>query len=506
MRSWTDPWVHSATDLRHLLRFRFQSVRRPRAAALAVALILGVTLALAVAPAFARGIPDDRLRQIEDLLPAALAGFLLLGIGASMGGGGGRELLPRDQAAIHPIGELTEHLGALVLAPLNLAWLLQAWTLFAATALVVGPDRLFGAQAVILLWLLVATAIAQVVGWSVEGIRRTHHGVIIVRASTVALIGALLAGQAIGRLDDLAHTLPTAVLAQSLGGRSWPAVLVLLTTLLVVSVAVGGVPARWALRLPPREELRVESGVHEARPTPVARILGDDLALLRRLDRSTVWRSVGMRRGLIVLGAGPALVVLGGGLPWETILILPGLGASGAALLYGVNAWCLDGRGMLWRESLPVAPAAIFDARALVTAECLLAVSAVPVLLGSVRNGLPSQQVAIALTACWLVVVVQVLAISMSWSVRRPYAVDLRSPRATPAPHAAMFGYAMKLSLVTTLTGMLFVGTAGVDVWWLPPAFAVPFLLWSAVRLFRARRRWLSAPARAEIALTVAAG
>lgn len=507
MRSWTDSWLAAAADLGHLMRFRHQSVRRPRVAALALVSIVAVTVFLAVAPAWwAGGMPPDRLRQIEDLLPAGLAGFLLLGIGSSMGGGGGRELLPRDQAAIHPIGSITEHLGALALAPLNLAWLLQAWTLFAATALVVGRQGLLGAQVVVLCWLLLATALAQIVGWSVEGVRRTRHGVVIVRATIITMGLLLLAGQVAGQLDDLAVALPTAALAESLGHHSWPLVAVLLALLLVVAVAAGGTPARWALRLPPREELRVESGVHEARPTPVARFLGEELALLRRLDRGSVWRSVGMRRGLIVLALGPAVVAVGGGLPWDTVVILPGLGASGAALLYGVNAWCLDGRGMLWRESLPVSPARIFDARALVTAECLAVVSAVPVLVGSIRNGLPTQQVAIALTVCWLVAVVQVLAISMSWSVRRPYAVDLRSPRATPAPHAAMFGYALKLSLVTTLTGILFVGAAGVDVWWLPLALGTPFLLWSSVRLLRARRRWLLAPARAEIALTVAAG
>ena len=506
MRSWTDPWASAAADLGHLLRFRSQTVRRPRVAALALTVVLAVTLVLAVAPAWTTGIPADRLRQVEDLLPAALAGFLLLGIGSSMGGGGGRELLPREQAAIHPIGPVTEHLGALVLAPLNLAWLLQAWALLATSALVVGPHALLGAQLVVLLWLLVATALAQGVGWSVEGIRRTRHGVVVVRAVAITLALSLLAGQAAGALDGLARALPTAALADSLGGSRWPLVALLLAVLLVAAVALGAVPARWALRKPPREELRVESGIHEARPAPVARLLGEDLALLRRLDRGSVWRSVGMRRGLMVLGLGPALVALGAGLPWDTLLILPGLGASGAALLFGVNAWCLDGRGMLWRESLPVAPGRIFDARALVTAECLVAVSAIPVLAGSVRNGLPTPQVAIAAVACWLVVVVQVLAISMSWSVRRPYAVDLRSPRATPAPHAAMFGYALRLSLITTLTGMVFVGAAGVTVWWLPLALVVPFLLWSGVRLFRARRRWLSAPARAEIALTVAAG
>ncbi|PUA81330.1 hypothetical protein [Nocardioides currus] len=506
MRSSTETWRGAATDLRHLMGFRSRSVRRPRVAAVSLVMVVAMTVLMAVAPAWLSGIPADRLDLVEAALPAALAGFLLLGIGASMGGGGGRELLPREQAVIHPIGPLTEHLGALVLAPLNLAWLLQAWALLATTALTVGPHGLLGAQVVVLLWVVLATAAAQVVGWSVEGVRRTRHGVVVIRSVTGAAALALLAGQVAGRLDDLSAALPTARLADSLGGPRWPLVAALLLVLVVGAVAAGGVPARWALGLPPREELRVESGVHEARPAPTPRLLGADLALMRQLDRGSVWRSVGMRRGLIVLAAGPALVALGAGLSWDTVLILPGLGASGAALLYGVNAWCLDGRGTLWRESLPVAPSATFDARTLVTAECLVLVSGVPVLAGAIRNGLPERQVAIALVACWVVVVVQVLAIAMSWSVRRPYAVDLRSPRATPAPHAAMFGYALRLSLVTTVTGMLFVGASSVPIWWLPPAFAALFLLRSGLRLRRARRRWLDAPARAEIALTVSAG
>ena len=50
------------------------------------------------------------------------------------------------------------------------------------------------------------------------------------------------------------------------------------------------------------------------------RFLGEDLALLRRLDRGSVWRSVGMRRGLMVLGLGPALVA--------TVTVSPRLAAS----------------------------------------------------------------------------------------------------------------------------------------------------------------------------------
>ena len=37
MRSWTERWVSAAADLAHLLRYRSQTVRRPRAAALALA-------------------------------------------------------------------------------------------------------------------------------------------------------------------------------------------------------------------------------------------------------------------------------------------------------------------------------------------------------------------------------------------------------------------------------------------------------------------------------------
>ena len=97
------------------------------------------------------------------------------------------------------------------------------------------------------------------------------------------------------------------------------------------------------------------------------------------------------------------------------------------------------------------------------------------------------------------------LAIVMTWSIRSPYSVDLSSPRATPAPHAAMAGYAGKLSLVTTLTGMLFTGVAAVPWAWAPPVLALPFLAWSGWRLVRARRRWLAPAERARVVLTVAA-
>ena len=131
-----------------------------------------------------------------------------------------------------------------------------------------------------------------------------------------------------------------------------------------------------------------------------------------------------------------------------------------------MNAWCLDGRGMIWRETLPVTPEAVFDARTQVIAECLAGVSAVTIALALLRNGLPPLQTGVAVATCWVVVIVQVLAIAMTWSMRSPYGVDLSSPRATPAPHGAMAGYAGRLSLSTTVTGMLFTGLAAVPWVW----------------------------------------
>ena len=48
----------------------------------------------------------------------------------------------------------------------------------------------------------------------------------------------------------------------------------------------------------------------------------------------------------------------------------------------------------------------------------------------------------------------------LRWSARRPFAVDLRSARATPAPPVVMVGYSTRLAVSTTLTGLVFSGLA----------------------------------------------
>lgn len=500
-RSWTDP----VADLGHLLRFRAATVRRPRTAAAAALLLVALTLAAALGPALldGAGSATGRAGWVRAALPGLLAGTLTLTLGAAVAAGGGRELLDRDQLAIHPVGAATEHLGALVLAPLSLAWLLQTWLLLGATALALGPGAALPGQALVLVWVCLATALGQLLAWSVELLRRLPHGVVATRA----LAGAVAAGGVLlhltGRLDDLVARSPLALVAAEglAGGPSprWVATGVLLAGLGVLAVAAGVVPARAALRRTPRAELRVEGGAHPARRSPRS-----DVAMLVRVDRASIWRTVAMRRGLTVLAIGPAVVAVVGRFDWAQATVLPGLVASGGALLFGVNAWCLDGRGVLWRESLPVDPAAVFWARSRVLGEWLAAAAAATLLLTALRAGLPDAAEATALASMWVVVVVQVVAVAMSWSGRRPFAVDLRSARATPAPPSVMVGYSARLALSTTLTSLVFSAAAGSGVWWLGPVLAVPFVSWSVARWRRARRRWVAPPERARVTMTVA--
>jgi hypothetical protein len=212
-----------------------------------------------------------------------------------------------------------------------------------------------------------------------------------------------------------------------------------------------------------------------------------------------------MRRGLAVLAVGPGVVALAGDLTWSQMTILPGLVASGGALLFGVNAWCLDNRGSLWRESLPVSPAAVFAARAWVLTEFLLVASLTTMVLAGLRAGPPSPAELAALLCTWVVVVLQVVSSAMRWSSRRPFAVDLRSARATPAPPVVMVGYSTKLAVTTTLTSLIFSGLALVEVWQLSLIVAVPFLTWSLVRMLHARDSWTDPVRRARVVTTVAA-
>jgi hypothetical protein len=497
--------TRAVVDVVHLMRFRARRARNRTTHRWAMAAMLGVTLLVATVPAFTSGAGDSsRSLSVLTLLPVAFAGFLAVAVVSAVVSGGGRELLPRDQATPYPISPTTDHLGALLLAPVNTAWLLQAWLLLGSAAYGMGASwELATAQVVVLLWLGVATSIAQVVAWTMEAVRRRRHGIVVIRTLSVALFATAVWLHVQGQLIPVLDRVPTVwLVVGGVDGFTWRwALTVLVEVLLVVAATLlGVVPANLAARRSARDELRVESEIRAARPNPRA-----DLLALVRTDRSSVWRTVPMRRGLFVLAIGPGLVAVAGNLPWHAMTILPGLVASGGALLFGVNAWCLDGRGGLWRESLPVSPQTVFTARAIVLFEFLLIASLITIGLASLRAGVPSAPELAALLATLVVVTVQVAAAGLRWSARRPFAVDLRSARATPAPPVVMVAYSTRLAVSTTLTSLVFSGLARTPSWEISVVMAVPFLAWSTARLLRTAREWTDPVQRARVVVSVAA-
>ena len=141
----------------------------------------------------------------------------------------------------------------------------------------------------------------------------------------------------------------------------------------------------------------------------------------------------------------------------------------------------------------------MFTARAIVLAEFLLIASVITIVLASLRAGIPSAPELAALVATLVVVTVQVAAAGLRWSARRPFAVDLRSARATPAPPVVMVAYSTRLAVSTTLTSLVFSGLARTPSWEISVLMAVPFLAWSTARLLRTAQEWTDPVQRARV-------
>lgn len=507
--SWTE-LRSSRQDLGALLAFRSSGLtsRARNHLRVSAVVLLCLTVAAVVGPAYLGGpAPRQRSGQLLALLPSLCLGFFVLAVFTAVASAGGREIVPREQAVAFPVSTTSDHLGALLLAPLNIAWIAQTWTLLGATSYALGPAVVWAYELPILLWVLAATTLAQVVGWLAEGVRRGRHGIAIFRLVTLVLGGIAVAVLVSGHLAALLDHSPTTQLllmvldAQAGRWSSWAAGVGVLALVGLAAAFLGAAPARWALRRPMREELRLEAGRHK-----VQTIAGSDFAMLLRIDRASVWRSVPLRRGLMVLALMPGAVALAGNLEWRLLTVLPGLVASGGALLFGVNTWCLDGRGALWRDSLPVAPRVAFLSRGVVLFEVLLASAAATLVLAALRAGLPSRAEFTAVACSTLVVSVQVVAAGMRWSISRPFSADLRSARATPAPPVVMAGYSARLALVTTVTGLVFSGLAQLGDVRYVVATAVVLLLWSLWRLTRAARRWDDPVLRSRVVSVVSGG
>jgi hypothetical protein len=224
-------------------------------------------------------------------------------------------------------------------------------------------------------------------------------------------------------------------------------------------------------------------------------------------DRASVWRSASLRRGLLVLAVLPGLVAAAAGLDWPSLVLLPGLVAAGAGLLFGVNAFCLDGPGSVWLASLPRHARTAFWCKAQVVAEvCVLAMT-LTLAAGSLRTGrLPTSGEAAAVAACSVVVLLRVVATCMTLSVTRPHRADLRGPRDTPAPPGVMAAYSARLAVSTTLLAVLFSGLAEFAPWHWSVLVAVPIALLSLRRLVSAGELWRQPTVRSRVVSAVTSG
>jgi len=498
--------IGAVADTAAVVRFRTSTLRgrQRRIARIGLGVVVLVVGGAAVLPAW---LPDgDPSRNdLAVLIPSFCLGVVVLATVAAATSGGGRQLLPHDEGIAYPLGPAVDHLGALVLAPLNIAWLLQATTLLGVVAYAFGPTpALVPIQAITLLWLLTATTIAQALSWAIEWVRRGPGGRWVVRALTLAG-GGLLAwlawsgrlGHALDRSRLTKWLLVAQLDANQHRWQHWAIAVAALIALTTIALAAGVLMAgRVAARMP-RDQIRLESAYHRAR-----RMQRSDLGAMLRMDHASVWRSVPLRRGVLTLGVLPGAVALAGDMTWPSVALLPGLVCSGAALLFGINAWCLDGRGALWRESLPVAATSVFGARALVLLELLVVALLPALLLASLRAGRPTRGEAAAIGCATVVAVVHVLASCLHWSVRSPYAADLGDARATPAPPLTMLVHSARLAGSTTLLGLVFHATAHAPAGW-SLLVALPLVLLSCWRIARVHTAWLDPVVRSRVLSTV---
>ena len=475
----------------------------------------GLALAVVVVPALvvlgvlgARSFPSDLRFDAAVLTPTAFLGFAALALVAPLTSGGGNELFPADELVAFPVRPGTLFAASLAVAPLNLVWLTQLIVLFTLSAFVLPDDALvWPAMLLTSSYVVFVSVVGQAVSWIVVGMRQTHRG----RRVTWTLAGLGLTaavllvrtGQASAVLDrSPTLAVVTSMMQSSVGIFTPAATAVTVMTVLTVLGYLAGVRAvAWALRRPG------DVGTRESRPVRRRAIRRSVLGELTAVDRASVWRSVTLRRGALVLGVLPGLVAAGAGVGWDSLAILPGLVAAGAGLLFGVNAFCLDASGALWLASLPHPARLAVKAKGLVLLEVTSAAVLLALLAGMLRApGAPTLPQAVGVVLAAVVAVALVVATCLRLSVTHPHRADLRGPRDTPAPPATMALYSARLAGLTTASGVLIAGAASGPSWWPPVVVALPMLAYAALSLRRTLRRYDRPAVRARVTATVAAG
>lgn len=501
------PVVTSRSQLAALMRLRWRMVRTPGVRLL---LVLSGLLVVYLAVGAARSGPyldPAALVSAVELAPAAFLGFAVLAVIAPLTAGGGNELVPPDQVVAFPVRPSTQFLGGLALAPLNLVWVLQLITLTAETAYVSRGGSSPRAALTAAGYVACVTVLGQTLAWWVAGLRQSRTGRRLVVAMGVLLLVAAALAVRLGLGPLVLHHTPTRTLVRALQARPdelgrWYATTAALLALGAAAYWLGTRTCAWALRRP------TDSGIDEDRgPVRRRRAHPGALRALVAVNRASAWRAPALRRGALVLAVMPGVAAAGAGIPWQSLTILPGLVAAGAGLLFGINAFSLDGSGAVWLASLPHHPRLVALAKTVVLAETVAAAVGLAAVAGGFRSpGTPTATELLAIAFSCLCCTAVVVAMGMSRSVRRPHLALLRGPRDGIAPPGAMVLASLQLSAPAAAVGLAFDGTSQSGLVWSAPLLAVPVLGLAALSLRRSLARYDQVVPRAHIVAVVSAG
>lgn len=450
-------------------------------------------------------LPHNLVPQALALMAAAVAFYPLVTAALAVASGGGVELVPGAHLVAYPVRPSTAFLASILLLPVNITWLAQTMALVGISAYSgSGLGATVPAMAVVAAYAFAGTTGGQLLGWLAWGAwsrrRMSPRPLLLLAIATAALLVPL---QRWWTLDESGF--PGRVVLTSVEGR--PAERWLLGTGLALfglaALLLGGPATGWALRAGEPADRRRAQRPYARRRAPLA-----PLRALLRTDRASVWRSSPLRRGLLLIGLVPAVATALAGLTWADLAVLPALVVSGAALLFGVNAFSLDGPGSLWLASLPVPPRTLLTSKIRVTVEVCAAAVLVALASGAIftdRAPAPREALVVGLTA--VASLAQVVSSAADWSVRRPYRADLRGPRDTPAPPGSMARYSMSLAVRTTSVAVALsvADRLGAGVSALVALAALPVGA-AALRLAVTYRRWSEEPRRCAVLVTVATG
>ncbi len=495
----------AAAQLRALLGLRWQLVRgaAARIGLLATGLLVGWLVHLVVTSGGALDAPT--LETAIELAPSAYLGFGVLAIVAPLTSGGGNEIVPPDQLVAYPVRPPTQFLGGLVLAPLNLVWVIQLLVLAALTAYLTLDTSLARGAATTAAYVACLTVLGQALSWLVVGLRQTRVGRRAVAAAAVLLALTAIATIQTGQVGTALAASPTRSVVRAVTAEDatrWVVTTSVLLGLALLGVLLGSRLCGWALSRPGDA-----GSARHLRPVRRRAPRRSALRELVAIDRASVWRAPALRRGGLVLAVLPGLIAAGAAVPWASLIVLPGLVAAGAGLLFGINAFCLDGSGALWLASLPSEPLLVARAKALVLAETVLAAVVVAAVAGSLRSpGNPTAAEVAAIASAALACTAVVVAQCMRASVRRPHHAELRGPRDAVAPPGALAFASLRLALPTASVGIVVATLAAFDIWWVPLGFGLAVVLAAGLSLSRTLRRYDDPAVRARVVAVVATG